>query len=390
MKLSFSISSKSSSSRPTSKPPRSFNPTGDCNHQDGRHDEAKPHFVTVFDPSEIPSSDSTVQRVIPPIPNSNHRSNTKKKDLPLPTADEQSAESRFVLNASGSGSSEASQYGLMLRSNGTKAKSLKGNDARLSEKMRYRELIKELPDEELPDVPVEGFGAANLAGYGWVEGKPIGRNSKEDPKVFEYKPKAGTEGFGYSPTLGKKTQKEEVAAGFKSVNVKNDYTDDRDKGKFDSREMKKASKDRRSEERTNEEKRTKYDFTTTAEKSAVRWLRSHIRVRIISKKIGGGKLYLKKGEVVDVVSPTTCDIKMDESGKLVQGIDQEILETALPKRGGSVLVLYGKHKNVYGSLVEKDSEKVTGLVRDANSHALINVPLEQIAEYVGDPSCLGY
>ncbi|XP_020574264.1 protein MOS2-like, partial [Phalaenopsis equestris] len=350
---------------------------------------AKPHFVTVFDPSEIPSSDSTVQRVIPPIPNSNHRSNTKKKDLPLPTADEQSAESRFVLNASGSGSSEASQYGLMLRSNGTKAKSLKGNDARLSEKMRYRELIKDLPYEELPDVPVEGFGAANLAGYGWVEGKPIGRNSKEDPKVFEYKPRAGTEGFGYSPTLGKKTQKEEVAVGFKSANVKNDYIDDRDKGKFDSRERKKASKDRRSEERTKEEKRTKYVFTTTAEKSAVRWLRSHIRVRIISKKIGG-KLYLKKGEVVDVVSPTTCDIKMDESGKLVQGIDQEILETALPKRGGSVLVLYGKHKNVYGSLVEKDSEKVTGLVRDANSHALINVPLEQIAEYVGDPSCLGY
>lgn len=99
---------------------------------------------------------------------------------------------------------------------------------------------------------------------------------------------------------------------------------------------------------------------------------------------------MKKAEILDVVGPTTCDISMDESRELIQGVDQELLETALPRRGGPVLVLFGKHKGAYGSLVERDSEQETGVVRDADSHALLNVRLEQIAEYVGDPSYIGY
>lgn len=122
----------------------------------------------------------------------------------------------------------------------------------------------------------------------------------------------------------------------------------------------------------------------------VSWLTSHIRVRIISKDFKGGKLYLKKGEVVDVVGPNVCDISLDESNQLIQGVDQEILETVVPKRGGPVLVLYGKHKGVYGHLMERNSEKETGIVRDADNHALLHMPLEQIAEYIGDPTSLGY
>lgn len=122
----------------------------------------------------------------------------------------------------------------------------------------------------------------------------------------------------------------------------------------------------------------------------VSWLRSHIRVRIISKEFKGGRFYLKKGEVVDVIGPTTCDISIDEGREIVQGVDQDILETALPRRGGPVLVLLGKHKGVYGSLVEKDTERETGVVEDADTRELLNVRLEQIAEYIGDPSYIGY
>ncbi|PIA34966.1 hypothetical protein AQUCO_03700311v1 [Aquilegia coerulea] len=122
----------------------------------------------------------------------------------------------------------------------------------------------------------------------------------------------------------------------------------------------------------------------------VSWLASHIRVRIISKDLKGGKLYLKKGEVLDVVGPGTCDISLDESKELIQGVNQDILETAVPKPGGPVLILYGKHKGTFGYLVERNMEKETGVVQDADSHALLNVRLEQIAEYIGDPSCIGY
>nr|CAZ44329.1 putative MOS-2 like protein [Raphanus sativus] len=120
------------------------------------------------------------------------------------------------------------------------------------------------------------------------------------------------------------------------------------------------------------------------------WLRSHIKVRIVSKQLKGGRLYLKKGKVVDVVGPTTCDITMDETQELVQGVDQELLETALPRRGGPVLILSGKHKGVYGNLVEKDLDRETGVLRDLDNHKMLDVRLEQVAEYMGDMDDVEY
>lgn len=135
------------------------------------------------------------------------------------------------------------------------------------------------------------------------------------------------------------------------------------------------------------EKREEMSGTTSAR---LPWLTSHIRVRILSKELKGGRLYLKKGEVVDVVGPTSCDISMDDSRELIQGVNQEVLETVIPRRGGAVVVLYGKHKGAYGNLVERDMDKETGIVRDADTHELLNVRLEQIAEFIGDPSYIGY
>ena len=133
------------------------------------------------------------------------------------------------------------------------------------------------------------------------------------------------------------------------------------------------------------------DLTTTKTTSIkASWLKSHIRVRIISKDLKGGRLYLKKGEVVDVVGPRTCDVSMDESRELIQGVSQDFLETALPRRGGPVLVLYGRHDGVFGNLVSKDLEQETAVVQDGNNHEYVNVRLDQIAEYIGDPTYLGY
>ncbi|XP_022156945.1 protein MOS2 [Momordica charantia] len=151
----------------------------------------------------------------------------------------------------------------------------------------------------------------------------------------------------------------------------------------------KGRRRRREDERV-VEKRESRPRDEEKKSSRLSWLTSHIRVRIISKDFKGGKFYLKKGEIVDVVGPSICDVSIDGSRELVQGVSQDLLETALPRRGGPVLVLYGKHKGVYGSLVDRDLDKETGVVRDADSHELLNVRLEQIAEYIGDPSYLGY
>ncbi|KAF9592007.1 hypothetical protein IFM89_011590 [Coptis chinensis] len=150
--------------------------------------------------------------------------------------------------------------------------------------------------------------------------------------------------------------------------------------------------DKKSDRRKHrEEKSVNGSSSKKQERSvAVSWLTSHIRVRIISKDYRRGKLYLKKGEVLDVVGPNMCDISLDENKEIIQSVHQDLLETAVPKRGGPVLVLYGKHKGVFGYLVERNMEKETSVVQDADSRELLNVHLEQIAEYLGDPDCIGY
>ncbi|KAL7159727.1 hypothetical protein ABFS83_01G047100 [Erythranthe nasuta] len=306
--------------------------------------------------------------------------------------------------------------------------------------------------DDYTDVPVDEFAAALLSGYGWKEGAGIGRNRKEDVKVPEVKKKIGRGGLGFieeipekqidtngnaseNPANGnEKTESRTEKKGFfpvgkelrivngrkigmkgKIVNVKSGgdllvlrLSRSNEKVEVPSRdvaelgsadeekclrklkelEIKERVGNKDNKDRNLSRKRDEQEDKPRKEK--ISWLRNHIRVRIISKKLKGGRLYLKKGVVVDVVGPGMCDISVDESRELVQGVDQELLETALPKRGGPVLVLYGRYKGVYGSLVERDSEKETCVIRDEDTHELLNVRLEQIAEYTGDPSDIGY
>ncbi|XP_026658931.2 protein MOS2 [Phoenix dactylifera] len=468
MKLSFSLSSKSS------KPPQEIL-NGGGKAEDG---EAKPQFVTVFDPAQ--TLDAPAKLVIPPIPNVDLRPTKKMKSL-LPTAEDDpsaaaASETRFVLDTS-TGDAPASNipYGLTLRSNGAAASA----DSRSQEEdgdrhraasvedsmlRRFKEDMENLPEDrgfdEFNDIPVEGFGAALLAGYGWSEGKGIGRNKKGDTKVVQYERRAGTEGLGYVPSsrdpkkrkgqwvsqeekekqekdkdkdkivrvisgrhtgMKGKVLKGSVASKIllklletgEEVKLEGDMVVELGSEKEETflrrlNELKVAEKDDKREDKRNrdkrrEEKRGRDEEVKKGEdlhqrlssgcgerSRAARWLKNHIRVRIISEDFMGGKLFLQKGEVVDVVGPTTCDIAMDGSRKLLQGVDQEILETALPRRGGPVLVLCGKHEGVFGSLVERNKEDETAVVRDADTHALITVRLEQIAEYTADPSYIGY
>lgn len=255
--------------------------------------------------------------------------------------------------------------------------------------------INSLPDDEgfneFDEMPVEEFGAALLSGLGWYKSRGIGRNPKGDVEIKQVEKKSFVsddvviaskerelDGFSVE-----KTMKVNSTSNGKS-NGKSKYEDGNSgnrKSKREDRFLDDNGRGRDSERREKRERR---------EEERVRWLRSFIRVRVISKELNRGRFYLKKGKVVDVVGPNTCDLTMDEGGELVQGVDQDFLETALPKSGGPVLVLFGKHKGVYGNLVKKDLDRETGVVRNADNHELLNVKLEQIAEYVGDPSYIGY
>lgn len=157
-----------------------------------------------------------------------------------------------------------------------------------------------------------------------------------------------------SKSRGKDDRKNSASRGYreKRDDDKEDGSKDKKKRRVEERE-----RDRRESKSSN---RNGSSCCWEEMRSPASWLTSRIRVRIISKGFRGGKLYLKKGVVMDVVGSTTCDISMDENKELIQGVDQEILETVIPKCGGPVLVLYGKHKGVFGNLVESDRERETG------------------------------
>ncbi|XP_022733849.1 protein MOS2-like [Durio zibethinus] len=455
MKLSFSLPPKP---KPTQKAPTQ----NASAHEDQNHKE----FVTEFDASKTLSDPNSKSSFVIPPKQNEWRPYKKMKNLDLPLQSDASRDLQFELDSSSHFPHPDSKisYGLNVRNNSTKddAEDKQGfpESAASVETVLLQSLkedLKRLPEdrgfEEFEDVPVEGFGKALLAGYGWVEGRGIGKNAKEDVKVKQYERRTDKEGLGFSyketkekfhgfmnvkdnldkekrvkedgdgffvgtdvrviegREMGSKgTIVEKLGGGWVVLKLKNSEEEvkvrifeiadlgsrEEEKCLRKLKELKirkgKDSKHKRDERRHSKQigKSEKRIETKVNGDRGVSWLTSHIRVRIISKNLEGGRLYLKKGQVMDVVGPYMCDISMDESKELIQGVEQELLETALPRRGGPVVILYGRHKGVYGSLIEKDLDRETGVVRDADSQELLNVKLEQIAEYMGDPSYLGY
>ncbi|KAF8024372.1 hypothetical protein BT93_F1529 [Corymbia citriodora subsp. variegata] len=473
MKLSFNTSKKPP--KPAAKPlSASAAPLGFADADDGRGQapsSSAREEITQFDPSDAPSGRNLL--VIPPKPNE-WRPAKRMKNLDLPLQPDGSAASSSDLSRFQSQSRSldeeanavAVSYGLTVRrrENGGELPVEDEVNPEAPEKsgrlddsgLKLREELAKLGDDPgYEDMPVEEFAAAYLRGYGWQEGKGVGKNAKEDVPVRQIE-KRGRERFGLGfepekPVLEEKTNRKDSRGSDgrfrvgKEVRIVGGSREDLFglKGKIvevvgsesvilnlsrREEEVKVRIKDLTELGSAEEEKflrkmkelRIKSDSSGSRKKSGdevkrdvrnggdkrgdsgkvggdkrgdsgkVGWLMSHIRVRVISKNLKGGRLYLKKGRVVDVVGPKICDILMDESKELIQGVDQEYLETALPKRGGLVFVLSGRYKGVHGSLVDRDSDRETGVVRDADSQELFNVRLDQIAEYVGDPSLIGY
>ena len=182
-KLSFSITpSKPKTPNPTTACPAAFSvPAAAPN--------PAPRFITTFDPSQTLAAPAFI---IAPLPNSRNPSTVP------PTAGGGPA---FVFDAAPDNNnpspSSSAGYGVAVR--GSAERKLAAQDAAAAR--RFKQDMAVLPDiqgaDEYDEVPVEGFGAALLAGYGWKEGSAIGRDkSKGDVKVVERGRRAGTTGLG--------------------------------------------------------------------------------------------------------------------------------------------------------------------------------------------------
>ena len=166
---------------------------------------------------------------------------------------------------------------------------------------------------------------------------------------------------------------------------------DRERDRDRDREMEKGrERDRDREKGKDREKdREKDDRPSKKSKPEERpWLAPSITVRIISQSFMGGKHYTKKASVVDVVFPkdggeAECSIHLD--GKLIDRVPQSSLETVVPKVGGRVFVLRGKHRNQSGEIVKRDTAAATASVRlSGGDDSIVTVSYDDMSEYVGE------
>jgi hypothetical protein len=114
----------------------------------------------------------------------------------------------------------------------------------------------------------------------------------------------------------------------------------------------------------------------------IKWVVAGIRVRVVSQSLCGGTLYQKKGRVEDVMDTSRFIIVMDGDRKIIEGVKEKYVETALPKVGGRVRVLRGEHKGVIGALVERNSDTSMALVQTEDSD-MLRISFDDIAEWVG-------
>eukprot|EP01111_Echinosteliopsis_oligospora_P005872 TRINITY_DN1960_c1_g1_i1.p1 TRINITY_DN1960_c1_g1~~TRINITY_DN1960_c1_g1_i1.p1 ORF type:complete len:494 (-),score=189.56 TRINITY_DN1960_c1_g1_i1:75-1556(-) len=128
-------------------------------------------------------------------------------------------------------------------------------------------------------------------------------------------------------------------------------------------------------------KSSKKDSSSSSSSSSS-WLRTNIRVRIVSKSYDDGKYYNKKGTIVDVTGDKICIVQLDDCVGLLDNIKQRNLETVLPQVGGTIMVVSGKKaKGRIGVLLSKHKEEAT--IQLEGDKSVGNFALDDIAQYVG-------
>ena len=128
-----------------------------------------------------------------------------------------------------------------------------------------------------------------------------------------------------------------------------------------SRKRQKEVKDDNSKHASKHKKKQRHDDSDSRKEH---WLRRDILVRIISKKLAGGK-YFKRKAVVDRVldDKFTAEVEVLDSGPDerdggdVLRLDQDDLETVVPKVDKSVRILNGPGRGKKAKVVSLDSDR---------------------------------
>jgi DNA/RNA-binding protein KIN17 len=118
------------------------------------------------------------------------------------------------------------------------------------------------------------------------------------------------------------------------------------------------------------------------------WLVTGITVKCMSKTLSSGKYYKKKGTVINVHDRYVAEVKMDDGGDGGTGggarirIDQNELETVIPKVGRPCLILNGRGRGSRATLIRINEEQYNCDVKLDDGQELSGVDYEDISKVV--------
>jgi G patch domain/KOW motif-containing protein len=145
-----------------------------------------------------------------------------------------------------------------------------------------------------------------------------------------------------------------------------------------TRRDKKRKKETKKERRRTDERRHHRDDHHQESDDA--WLMPHIRVRVVTTKLGQ-QHYQQKGVVVDV-TPKGATLRMDDAaGSILDNVSARHVTTALPKVQGCAVVVQGKHKGARGVVLQRDANQAVLQLHE--DHTVLTLSLDDLAEWCG-------
>lgn len=110
------------------------------------------------------------------------------------------------------------------------------------------------------------------------------------------------------------------------------------------------------------------------------WIAKDIVVRVLNRDLAKGRFYKQKGIVLST-QDFVAKIEMYESGKRIR-IDQDDLETVIPKPGKKVLVLSGRRKGSVATVMSLDKSKYKAVLEMKDGEEL-RKSYDSISKWVG-------
>lgn len=99
--------------------------------------------------------------------------------------------------------------------------------------------------------------------------------------------------------------------------------------------------------------------THTSIEKRLKWVLPGLIVRVVSKKVEGGKLYNTKLRVTDVLSAYKFHaLPLEGAQVLYENLREKDIETVIPREDGAqVALLKGEHKGEVGKILSRDKKK---------------------------------